>query len=88
MKSKRYRTWMKSLRRLKVDFIQPKTQFWIIKRSESESLLSKTNIRQRQEFAVANNNRAKTSHPKRHRLTNPSLSEKTKTAMKNSSLFC
>ena len=39
-------------------------------------------------ICIADNKRAQTSRPKRHRLTNSSLSEKTKPAMKNSSLVC
>ena len=47
----------------------------------AENLFSKTIIWRRQRFAIANNSHTQTSRPRRHRLTNPSLSEKTKAAM-------
>ena len=52
---------------------------WLIM---AENLFSKTIIRLRHRFAIANSSRTQTSRPRRHRLTNPSTNTK-KTAWKS-----
>ena len=58
---------------------------WLIM---AENLFSKTIIRLRHRFAIANNSRTQTSRPRRHRLTNPSTNTKEKTTRIEWSCFC
>ena len=53
---------------------------WLIM---AENLFSKTIIRLRQRFAIANNSHTQISRPRRHRLTNPSLDATKKRAVVN-----